>query len=184
MPLSAKPLQPDSFLDPLHIILTEHDRQRRVAEWLWTHSADQRLAPIQEQVATLLAYLTRDLLLHHRDEEDDLFPVLRARCVPTDGIETILAELDRDHAAESFLVRDIAVDLRVVAESRDLESPARFFTGLRIFAEGQRRHLSWENRVVIPLAGKRLTRHDLETLGRNMAARRGIDYGATRESRS
>ncbi len=176
MPLSAKPLQPDSFLDPLHIILTEHDRQRRVAEWLWTHSDDQRLAPIQEQIATLLAYLTRDLLLHHRDEEDDLFPVLRARCVPTDGIETILAELDRDHAAESFLVRDIAVDLRVVAESRDLEAPARFFTGLRIFAEGQRRHLSWENRVVMPLAGKRLTRQDLETLGRNMAARRGIDY--------
>ena len=176
MPLSAKPLQPDSFLDPLHIILTEHDRQRRVAEWLWTHSADQWLAPIQEQVATLLAYLTRDLLLHHRDEEDDLFPVLRARCVPTDGIETILAELDRDHAAESFLVRDIAVDLRVVAESRDLEAPARFFTSLRIFAEGQRRHLSWENRVVMPLAGKRLTRQDLETLGRNMAARRGIDY--------
>ncbi len=179
MPLSAKPLQPDSFLDPLHIILTEHDRQRRVAEWLWSHSADQRLAPIQEQVATLLAYLTRDLLLHHRDEEDDLFPVLRARCVPTDGIETILAELDRDHAAVSFLVRDIAVDLRVVAESRDLESPARFFTGLRIFAEGQRRHLSWENRVVMPLAGKRLTRRDLETLGRNMAARRGIDYDHT-----
>ena len=80
MPLSAKPLQPESFLDPLHIILTEHDRQRRVAEWLWTHSGDQRLAPIQEQVVTLLAYLTRDLLLHHRDEEDDLFPVLRARC--------------------------------------------------------------------------------------------------------
>jgi hemerythrin-like domain-containing protein len=179
MPLSAKPLQPDSFLDPLHIILTEHDRQRRVAEWLWTHSGDQRLAPIQEQVVTLLAYLTRDLLLHHRDEEDDLFPVLRARCVPTDGIETILAELDRDHAAESFLVRDIAVDLRVVAESRDLEAPARFFTSLRIFAEGQRRHLSWENRVVMPLAGKRLTRQDLETLGRNMAARRGIDYGHT-----
>ncbi len=176
MPLSAKPLQPESFLDPLHIILTEHDRQRRFAEWRWTHSDDQRLAPIQEQIATLLAYLTRDLLLHHRDEEDDLFPVLRARCVPTDGIETILAELDRDHAAESFLVRDIAVDLRVVAESRDLEAPARFFTGLRIFAEGQRRHLSWENRVVMPLAGKRLTRQDLETLGRNMAARRGIDY--------
>ncbi len=179
MPLSAKPLQPDSFLDPLHIILAEHDRQRRVAEWLWTHSADQRLAPIQEQVATLLAYLTRDLLLHHRDEEDDLFPVLRVRCVPTDGIETILAELDRDHAAESFLVRDIAVDLRVVAESRDLESPARFFTSLRIFVEGQRRHLSWENRVVMPLAGKRLTRQDLETLGRNMAARRDMDYGHT-----
>ncbi len=179
MPLSAKPLQPDSFLDPLHIILTEHDRQRRVAEWLWTHSDDQRLAPIQEQIATLLAYLTRDLLLHHRDEEDDLFPVLRARCVPTDGIETILAELDRDHAAESFLVRDIAVDLRVVAESRDLEAPARFFTSLRIFAEGQRHHLSWENRVVMPLAGKRLMRQDLETLGRNMAARRGIDYGHT-----
>jgi hypothetical protein len=33
-----------------------------------------------------------------------------------------------------------------------------------------------QNEVVMPLADKRLTRQDLETLGRNMAARRGIDY--------
>ncbi len=131
---------------------------------------------VQEESETLLTFLTLDLLLHHKDEEDDLFPMLRLRCKPEDQIDGILAQLDRHHATESFLMRDIAVDLQVFVDGRDLESPARFLGSLCVFAEGQRRHLSWENKVVLPLAGKRLTPKDLESLGRKMAVRRGIDY--------
>jgi hemerythrin-like domain-containing protein len=102
--------------------------------------------------------------------------LLEARCEPDDGIDAILAELDQDHAAESFLIRDIAVDLRALMAGQDPETPGRFFNSLSLFAEGQQRHLSWENRVVMPLAGQRLKRHDLDVLGRNMAARRGIAF--------
>jgi hemerythrin-like domain-containing protein len=176
MPLSAKPLSPHNFLEPLRIILAEHDRQHRVAAWLQTQSDGRQLAPIKAQAETLLSFLTRDLLVHHQDEEHDLFPLLEARCEPDDGIDAILAELDQDHAAESFLIRDIAVDLRALMAGQDPETPGRFFNSLSLFAEGQQRHLSWENRVVMPLAGQRLKRHDLDVLGRNMAARRGIAF--------
>ena len=101
--------------------------------------------------------------------------MLRLRCKPKDQIDEILVELDRDHAVERFLIRDIAVDLHVIADGTDLKSPARFLRSLCVFAEGHLRHLSWENKVVLPLAGKRLTPEDLEALGRNMAPRRGID---------
>lgn len=176
MTIPASSLTPDKFLSPLTAILSEHDRQLVISEWLLQLANDQRLRPVLEEAAALLAFLTRDLPLHHKDEEDDLFPMLRLRCTSEDAIDGILAELDRDHAAESFLIRDIDVDLGVIVDGRELENPGRFFTSLRIFAEGQKRHLLWENKVVLPLARRRLTRKDLEALGRNMAARRGIAY--------
>jgi iron-sulfur cluster repair protein YtfE (RIC family) len=176
MTIPASSLTPGTFLSPLDAILLEHDRQRVIADWLLEFANKQQLSPVLKEAEALLAFLTHDLLLHHKDEEDDLFPMLRLRCKPEDQIGGILAELDRDHAAESFLIRDIAVDLRVIVDGTDLESPARFLGSLCVFAEGQRRHLSWENKAVLPLAGKRLTPKDLEALGRNMAARWGIDY--------
>ena len=57
----------------------------------------------------------------------------------------------------------------------------RLFMDLRTFAEAQRRHIAWENSLVLPLARKRLTAKDLETMGRNMAARRGIAYLGRRQ---
>ena len=175
MTIPASSLTPGKFLSPLDAILLEHDRQRAVADWLLELANNQQLGPVLEEAAALLTFLTHDLLLHHKDEEDDLFPMLRLRCKPEDQIDRILAELDRDHAAESFLTRNIAVDLHVIVDGRNLENPARFLRSLCVFAEGQRKHLSWENKAVLPLASKRLTPEDLGALGRNMAARRGID---------
>ncbi len=52
----------------------------------------------------------------------------------------------------------------------------RLLSNLRGFAATQQRHLEWEDRVVLPLAQKRLSAEDLEQIGRNMAARRGLSY--------
>jgi hemerythrin-like domain-containing protein len=45
---------------------------------------------------------------------------------------------------------------------------------VREFSENQRQHVTWEERVLLPLARQRLTPEDLEEIGRNMAARRGM----------
>ena len=176
MTIWTQPLPPDEFLRPLDVILLEHNRQLTISEWLLPHVDYQKLEPLEENATALLGFLTEDLLLHHKDEEDDLFPLLRHRCEPEDDIEGILTELNRDHATEGFLVRDIAVDLRAIIEGKKPEAAARFFESLYIFAEGQQRHLWWENKMVLPIASSRLTHQDFEALGRNMAARRRIDY--------
>ena len=176
MTIWSQPLPLGGFLRPLDVILLEHERQHEISRWLLVNTDDRQLAPLREKGQALLAFLTRDLLLHHQDEEEDLFPLLKVRCEPEDGVDGILTELNRDHAVEGFLVRDIAVDIRAIIEGKKPEATARFFESLYIFAEGQQRHLSWENKVVLPLARNRLTHQDLETLGRKLAARRGIDY--------
>ncbi len=164
------------FLRPLEALRREHHRQLEISDWLLRHASEERLEPFEDSADCLLGFLCQDLVLHHQDEEEDLFPTLQKRCKPRDGVDAILAELVRDHATEGFLMRDIVADLHRVVKRQDLETPTRFFMSLRLFAEGQQRHLSWENEAVLPLAGRRLTDIDLEALGRSMVARRGLSH--------
>lgn len=169
----APSLPRDAFVRPLDALRREHHRQLKVSVWLLRHAKEQRIKPFGDSVDEVLGFLCQDLVLHHKDEEEDLFPTLSKRCQPSDGFDAILAELNRDHATEGFLMRDIVADLHQLVKRQDLESPSRFFMSLTLFAQGLARHLSWENEVVLPLAKRRLTHIDLEALGRSMAARRG-----------
>ena len=100
--------------------------------------------------------------------------LLKELCKIEDGIDHILAELDRDHAVENFLARIIVIDLKTIAAGKSLENPVRFILNLRAFAEGQVRHLIWENNIVLPLARERLGPVHLERMGQNIAERRGM----------
>jgi hemerythrin-like domain-containing protein len=174
MSIPKPDLAPDQFLRPLHLIWAEHERQLLIGKELVRLAAVPDIDPVIEIGGPLLAFFTEDLLLHHQDEEADLFRILRFICPPQDHIEPVLEELDRDHAVESYLMRSIVVDLKRVLGGKKLESAAFFFDSLNLFARDQERHLAWENEVVLPLASKRLSSDDLEELGRNMAARRRI----------
>jgi hemerythrin-like domain-containing protein len=166
------PLPRGVFFRPLEAVRRDHNRQLNVSQWILQQANEERIEPFQESVDELLGFFCRNLVLHHEDEEEDLFPMLRERCRPQDSIDAVLAELIRDHASEGFLMRDIVADLHRVVERQDLESPSRFFVSLRLFAEGQQRHITWENDVVLPLARRRLGDIDLEALGSSMVARR------------
>ena len=171
---TAPPLQRNAFFRPLDVLRWEHERQLQTSDWLLHQARYEWLEPLAEFVDDLLGFLTQDLVFHHQDEEEDLLPTLQKRCRPSDSVEALLAELVRDHATEGFLMRDIVTDLRQVAKSNEVEDPGRFFASLKIFAEGQKRHLIWENEVLLPLAKLRLTEIDLEALARSMTERRGM----------
>jgi hemerythrin-like domain-containing protein len=44
------------------------------------------------------------------------------------------------------------------------------------FTATMRSHLAWEERVILPLARRRLSTAQAEAIGRRMAARRGVAY--------
>ncbi len=162
--------------NPLDVIRSEHNRQGLIADRLVKLADDQTLEPVLDEAETLLAYLTEDLPHHAEDEESAFLPKLKSRCRPDDGIDGILSEIDQAHAVERFLALHIVMDLKVLASGKELDQPMRLFNNLRAFAEAQRRHLAWENSVVLPLACKRLSLEDLEEIGHNMAAHRVIAY--------
>ncbi len=174
MPIPEPDLSPDQLLRPLHLIRVEHERQLIIGKELFRLASVRDIYSVIEVGGSLFAFFTEDLLLHHQDEDADLFRILRLICPPKDHIEPVLDELGRDHAVESYLMRLIVTDLKRVLGGRNLESAAFFFDNLRLFARDHERHIAWENEVVLPLASKRLSLDDLKELGMNMAARRKI----------
>ncbi len=169
-------LSVERFLRPLDVLRVDHDRQEVFCRRLDALAAEPRSEPDTDGFAALLAHLTDELPIHTRDEEEDLFPLLLARALPVDGIDEVLAQLSREHALDIDLADFIAADMRAVVEHIAQVPPMRFYINARAFAETQRRHLGWENRLVLPLARDRLTPLDLEVMGRKMAARRGLTY--------
>ena len=135
------------------------------------------LAPVAALAAQLQRFLDRDLRLHLEDEEQDLFPLLWQRAQPEDNISDILDLLSEEHGLDQDLVDFLLADLAVLAGGAQLANPIRFLVNVREFAETQRRHLAWENALLLPVARRRLTEVDLAGLARSMAARR---YGRKR----
>ncbi|MFQ5955167.1 MAG: hemerythrin domain-containing protein [Kiloniellales bacterium] len=173
---AERALTAEQFRRPLEFILADHERQHCICDDLQGLANESQIGPVTAQARSLLRFLTEDFANHIRDEEEDLFPLLLRRCRPEDGIGEILGQLSSEHELDQDLVDFIIADLERLAGGFRLSNSTRFFNNVRAFAETHRRHLSWENRVVLPLARQRLTADDLAAMGRRMAAHRGLDY--------
>lgn len=84
----------------------------------------------------------------------------------------ILGQLVTEHETDKGLADLIIKGLRAIASGGIPESPIRFQLNVRTFCEMQRRHLNWENRVVLPLAQTQPTVEDKGDLAHRMVSRR------------
>lgn len=164
------------FREPIDYLYADHFRQRVVCKFLDEIAFDPA-APGAARLAVIVrAYLERELPHHIADEEQELFPRLRSRCNPADNTERILGMLSEEHRRDGDLCEAVLEGLRALAEGHETSPCAAFPRAAAAFAETQRRHLAWEDDVVLPLARERLTNEDLGEMGRNMAERRGASY--------
>jgi hypothetical protein len=163
----------DLLRTPLDWFFAEHYRQRQLC--LMIDDLSRRTVFNEAPLAAIVAFLRHDLPSHVLDEEEDLFPLLRRRCLPEDELERVLAILSGDHKADLSKAAHVLTLLEAaLAERRapgvDRESRAT----LAAFAAQERQHLALENAVVLPIARLRLTDADLRGLGNRLAARRGV----------
>lgn len=159
---------PEQALD---FILYEHLRHREMCEALDRLADAERFD--REEVGRLAEFIRSDLSSHVCDEEEVFFPMLRKRCLPEDEIVVALDRMNREHEEDRALSAEVRlVLLAAVTESRPPSSIAGGAEALRRFAKNQRRHMTLENAVLIPLARRRLTAEDNRRLGRRLAARR------------
>ncbi len=163
---------PDAFEDPLTFIREDHARQLRMCNLLDAFTERLELEPVKPLARALLDYVTGDLPLHTQDEEQDLRPALEARCEPDDGLDEVLKQMSKEHELNRDLVSFLIDDLEALADGRTLSNPVRLLMNMKEFSETQRQHVTWEERVLLPLARQRLTAEDLAKIGRNLAARR------------
>lgn len=165
--------QDDTLPDGVQLILQDHERQLEICNRLENLVSATDAEPMAEWAGALLSFLLEDLPLHITDEELDLFPRLKERQPAEESnLRDILDQLTMEHETDRGLAELVIEDLRTIAGGASPEFPARFQMNVRAFCEMQRRHLNWENRVLLPLAEVLLTQSDRQDLAHRMLGRR------------
>ena len=167
---------PENLLrEPIDYLSADHFRQKVVCKLLDDIAFDPA-GPEAVRLATIvLAYVEQELPKHIADEEEDLFPLLQQRCLAADNAGRLLSVLSEEHRQDSALCEEAREGLRALADGQEPSRGAAFVRAAAAFAETQRRHLAWEDDVLLPLARARLTAADLRQMGRAMARRRGVN---------
>lgn len=168
---------PETLLrEPLEFIYADHYRQRCLCTALDEMMARPDDPTVPECAEAVLAFVEHDMVLHIEDEEESLFPLLGKRALPEDRLEQVLGLLSEEHERDKALAASLCAGLKRVAAGTASPSWDAFWRAATAFSETQRRHLAWENAVVLPLARRRLSVADMVALGRAFAARRGVPY--------
>jgi hemerythrin-like domain-containing protein len=102
--------------------------------------------------------------LHLKLEEDVLFPLLRRRTPETSPLRAIMRQLEAEHAADENFAHELADELQLPVDTGVVRNAEMLGYMLRGFFEHQRRHIEWENSVLLPLARQTLTQADLAEL--------------------
>ena len=170
-PLHIEPLPISLLDDPLDYIFADHFRQRCVAAAL-RRFGETGLASRSEADMTI-AFLERDLVLHHQDEDEDLFPAVRRRAAASDNLGPILARLGDDHRQLLPMTETIveALSTRLKEDPVRLRRPAREV--MLAYSRSEHHHLAIENGIVLVIARKRLGSADLKQISHGMKVRRG-----------
>jgi hemerythrin-like domain-containing protein len=158
--------------EPLDYIFADHFRQRSVCGALKRFSASGR-APRRE-ADMVIAFLDRDLRLHHEDEDEDLFPAVRRRALAEDDLGAVLARLTEDHRQSEFMVSAIVAALAARPDQDPVKLDRQAREMMQVYAAGQHRHLALENGIVMSIARIRLKPADLHGISAAMKKRRGL----------
>ncbi|MDO9222091.1 MAG: hemerythrin domain-containing protein [Caulobacter sp.] len=168
-----EPISPELMATPLDFFFAEHFRHRQLCALIDRLSTTTFFDP--GPITAVIDFLRFEAPIHIIDEEEDLFPLLRRRCLAEDEVEGVLGLLSAEHKADGVLGRTVRGYLERCLATR--AAPGGSLEGRRdlaAFATQERRHLALENAVVLPIARQRLTPEDLSALGRRLAARRGM----------
>ena len=173
--MTDKPAAP-GFDEPLEMLAACHERiedQLATLERMVPHLESRGCdAEARSAAQAVLHYFETEGVLHHRDEDEDLFPLLRilAATHSRPEVAAALDELEREHASMQAQWERLRTRLQAVERGEpriDPEEVARF-------AWLYRRHMDRESAAVLPFAREALDAAQRAALGERMAARRKI----------
>ncbi len=154
--------------DPFSLLLEDHVKQWELCGWL-ERIADGLPNEVPRDLCALAAHgLRTDMPRHHREEEEGLFPLLIARAEDGDLADEIIAKLSEEHASDEGFAEELVDILQELEKGKPVDNPDMLGYMLRGFFENYRRHIHWENTVLIPLARRRLTAADVRVMLKRM----------------
>jgi hemerythrin-like domain-containing protein len=162
------------FDDPLALLRACHQKMLAHCDLLETLVAQSRSGGLDDAARKasqdLTRYFSSSAPLHHRDEEEDLFPRINRQSL---RIAELVHHLKREHQELDALWETLAPELRRIPG--DGFSDAFLETAGR-FCELSRQHIMRENMELLPLVASSLSQQELGYIGEAMAKRRGVQF--------
>ena len=156
---------------PLAMLRACHERIRRqcaTLEKLAAHLRSDGPTPAARQAAAdVVRYFSTAGRQHHEDEEQDLFPRLRAQ----PGLAVLLAALAGDHQRMETLWKKLEPLLNAPETIVDLDGFGKLVAEFNALYTA---HIETENRDLLPRAEQVLPEDALREITAGMAARRGV----------
>ena len=173
--LIEAPKDMESGFDPVAWISNDHLRQQTACDVLERLIRNPRHSASGVDIEQTYWCLGEALPMHIADEEEDFLPLLARRCGLSDRFAEISATLRANHDTERHLADAVAGELKRLIDGEALSRPVRFFGDTIRLYRIIRRHIAWENAVLIPLARRRLRDLDypylMEKIGQRRRAR-------------
>ena len=116
----------------------------------------------------IVRYFSTSAPIHHRDEEEDLFPRLNRQSL---RIAELIHNLKQEHTRLDQLWEGMLKELKPLPENHFSDA---FLQASRDFCNLSRQHVNRENMEFLPLAASSLSQLELTDIGESMAARRGV----------
>lgn len=171
---SLIPIAP-GFETPLEMLEACHERLQaqlstldRLAKWLPEHGADKQA---QQAAANVIRYFDAAAVNHHRDEEEDLFPLLleRVDAARQSGLQDLIDWILEDHQRMFSAWAEMRARLEPLTRGE--------VTGLELgeverFTEIYEFHIAREEGELLPFAHELLGEADIAALAASMTARR------------
>ncbi len=174
-----------TFADPLGLLTDCHRRIERFLGVLRTVAGQNSGGPLSPEHARALEaalnYFRDAAPKHHADEEQDLFPQLRALDRPeAEALLRRMAQLEEQHRAAALCHAEIDSLGRRWLSTNRLSEPdvARFKDLVSILDNLYPPHIAQEESEVFPFARAVLSESAKQMLGRRMAERRGAPFEA------
>jgi hemerythrin-like domain-containing protein len=147
--------------DPIGLIVEEHALQCELCDLLEA-LADGLPNRFDKALAVIaVSILEGSVPRHMRLEEDALFPLLRQRIAADDPLHAALVCLEEEHERDGATLVELTDALKSAAAEGSVANPDMLGYQLRGYFESQRRHIAWEDRVVLPVARAVLSPADL-----------------------
>lgn len=144
----------------LHIIEQEHGAEMCLCNML-EQLADALPEPLDAEIASAgIATLRHCVRRHIVLEEYYLYPILMKRAKRGEFDEDLLAHISSEHASDESHAHEAADEMEEALSLGHVPKPEMLGYMLRGFFEARRRHISWENAIIIPLARQRLSKSD------------------------
>lgn len=181
--VSLGPPRESSFAAPLGLLSDCHRRIESFLADMHRIAAERRGGALSDEDRTTLAgavrYFTVAAPRHTADEEESLFPRLRATGGPQ--AEHALAALqrledDHDHADVCHAEANRLAERWLTTGTLDWSDAQTLIELLDTLHGIYREHIAVEDSTVFPAAGAALDAGQIEAIGREMAARRGLDF--------